>query len=191
MGSWRLRTKCLSSVLAALVCVSAGVAEAEPAPHKPTVISGSGVSSSGAFTASAAGAEFELPSRAHLRLSPNTTLRIFPVPQALQLTPGPKTMTWSFALQGGRVDVELPKTGRTAVLASMGRLSAVVTSGHVATLVTGDEAIVANTEGEVRTLLDEHWQTLRRAVRWLPGPSPPRPEKTVAHAVSSTCGYAE
>ena len=112
------------------------------------------------YTASAAGAVIELPSRAQLRVAPNASLRVFPLPQLLALTSGPRTWTWSFALQSGRVDVELPKTGRNAVLATMGKLSAIVTAGHCAFRVDGGEATVANQEGEVRSLLADHWQTV-------------------------------
>jgi hypothetical protein len=102
----------------------------------------------------------ELPTRVLLHIAPNASLRVFPVPQILQLTPGPRTVTWSFALMSGRVDIEMPKAGRSAVLGSMGKLSAVVTSGRVALLAGNDEATVANVEGEVKTLLSDHWQTL-------------------------------
>ena len=149
------------TLLAAAVWVSGGSAQAEPAPRKPTVVSGTATSAAGVLTASAAGADIELPSRAHLRLSPNAVLRVFPVPQALQLATGPKTTTWSFALQSGRVDIEQPRSGRSAVLASIGKLSAVVTSGHVAVLADHDEATVVNIESEARTLLSEHWQALQ------------------------------
>ena len=114
----------------------------------------------GILTASAAGAVIELPSRAQLRIAPHSAVRVFPLPQLLALTPGARTWTWSFALQSGRVDVELPKTGRNAVLASMGKLSAIVTAGQAAFRVDGGETTTANIEGEVKTLLNEHWQTI-------------------------------
>jgi hypothetical protein len=147
-------------VLAALVCVSGGSALAESAPRKPTVVSGGGNTSGGVFTASVSGAVVELPSRAKLLVSPNASLRIFPLPQLLALTPGARTWTWSVALQSGRVDVELPKTGRNAVLATMGKLSAIVTAGHAAFRVDSNDATACNQEGEVRTLLNEHWQNV-------------------------------
>lgn len=143
-----------------MVSVSAGSAAAEPAPRKPVVISGSASNAAGMFTAAATGAVVELPSRAHLRMAPGAQLRIFALPQLLALTPGPRTWTWSVALQSGRVDVELPKTGRNAVLVSMGKLSSVVTAGHSAYRMDGVEAIAANIEGETRTLLNDHWQTV-------------------------------
>ncbi|HTA91358.1 MAG TPA: hypothetical protein VK745_17355 [Polyangiaceae bacterium] len=159
MGLSRFRAGTRASLLGVAVCVSSAVSWAESAPRTPTVVSGSGVNESGLYTASGDGAVFELPSRARLTLAPHTTLRVFPVPQALQLAPGAKTTTWSFALQSGRVDVELAKNGHSAVLASVGKLSAVVTAGHVAILADGD-VTVANVEGEVRTLLADHWQTV-------------------------------
>ena len=82
-------------------------------------MSGSASITDGLYTASAEGAVIELPSRARLRVGPNGTLRVFPLPQLLALTPGARTWTWSFALQSGRVDVELPRVGRNAVLASI------------------------------------------------------------------------
>ncbi|MEO7036184.1 MAG: hypothetical protein ABI548_19750 [Polyangiaceae bacterium] len=124
------------------------------------MVSGNGTTSGGEFTASPAGAVFELPSRARLSIAPNSSLRIFPLPQLLALTPGARTWTWSFALQSGRVDVELPKTGRNAVLAQMGKLTAIATAGHTAFRVESNEAIAANMEGELRTLLNDHWQTV-------------------------------
>jgi hypothetical protein len=114
----------------------------------------------GVFTASADGAVFELPSRSRLVVAPNASLRIFPLPQLLALSPGARTWTWSFSLQSGRVDVELPSTGRTAVLTQMGKLSAIVTLGHAAFRVEGNEATAVNLEGDVRTLLGDHWQNV-------------------------------
>ncbi len=147
-------------MLAALVCVSGVSANAESAPRKPTVVSGAGNTSDGLFTASVSGAVVELPSRSKLLVSPNASLRIFPLPQLLALSPGPRTWTWSFALQSGRVDVELPKTGRNAVLATIGKLSAIVTTGHAAFRADSNDATVSNQEGEVRTLLNGHWQNV-------------------------------
>ncbi len=150
----------MACVLGALVCAAGTSARAESAPRKPVVVSGSASNVGGVLSTSAAGAVIELPSRAHLRVAPNSSLRVFPVPQLLALTPGARTWTWSFALQSGRVDVELPKAGRNAVLASMGKLSVIVTAGHAAFRVDGGEATSANVEGEVRSLLNDHWQTI-------------------------------
>ena len=160
MGPSRRRVSYAVCVLSASLCAAGGTAQAEPAPRKPVVISGAATSSGGVYTASAAGAVIELPSRAHLRVGPNASLRVFPLPQLLGLTPGPRTWTWSFALQSGRVDVELPKAGRNAVLATMGKLSAIVTAGHCAFRVEAGEATTANIEGEERTMLNDHWQTI-------------------------------
>ena len=126
----------------------------------PKVISGSGSTHSGLFTASAAGAVFEFPSHARIRVAPNATVRISPVSQGLGLVPGPLTTTWSFALHEGRADIEMPSEGKTAVLVGFGKLSVIVTKGHVACLVHHNEFSVANIEGEVQTLLAEHWQTV-------------------------------
>jgi len=156
----RIRVSSVACVLGVLVCAAGSNAWAESGPRKPVVISGSASNMGGLLTTSAAGAVIELPSRARLRVGPNASLRVFPLPQLLALTPGARTWTWSFALQSGRVDVELPKAGRNAVLASMGKLSAIVTGGHAAFRVEGNEATTANIEGEVRSLLNEHWQTI-------------------------------
>ncbi|MEI9935906.1 MAG: hypothetical protein WDO69_01650 [Pseudomonadota bacterium] len=160
MGPTRVRVSYVACVLGALVCATGTSARAESTPRKPVVVSGSATNVGGMLTTSAAGAVIELPSRAHLRVAPNSSLRVFPLPQLLALTPGARTWTWSFALQSGRVDVELPKAGRNAVLASMGKLSAIVTAGHAAFRVDGGEATSANVEGEVRSLLNDHWQTI-------------------------------
>jgi len=146
--------------LGALVCASGTEAQADSAPRKPVVVSGSATNSAGLFSTNAEGAVIELPSRARLRVAPNSSLRVFPLPQLLALGPRARTWTWSFALQNGRVDVELPKTGRNAVLTSMGKLSAIVTAGHAAFRVDGGEANAVNVEGDVRTLLNDHWQTV-------------------------------
>lgn len=142
------------------MCVTASNALAQSGPRKPTVVSGSVSNTGGLLTSSEAGAVIELPSRAHLRLAPHSTVRVFPLPQLLGLKPGSRTWTWSFALQSGRVDVELPKTGHDAVLASMGKLSAIVTAGKAAFRMEGGETTTANIDGEVRSLLDDHWQTI-------------------------------
>ena len=160
MGRSRFRIDLAACVLGALVCASGATAQAESGPRKPVVVSGEAQNNQGLYTTSATGAVIELPSRAHLRVAPNSSLRVFPVPQLLGLTPGPRTWTWSFALQSGRVDVELPKTGRNAVLANLGKLSAIVTGGHAALRVEDGEATASNQEGELRTLLNDHWQTV-------------------------------
>ena len=181
-------------MLAALVgasgvtaATSAGAASAnaktDAAPRKPTVVSGNGVTSGGVFTASAAGAVFELPSRARLLIAPNSSLRIFPLPQLLALNPGARTWTWSFALQSGRVDVELPKTGRNAVLAQMGKLTAIATAGRTAFRVDSNEAIASNMDGELRTLLNDHWQTV--PLGWLSDLSKDDPNATAKAGLAS------
>ena len=60
----------------------------------------------------------------------------------------------------GRVDVEMPSAKRNAVLAGIGKLNAIVTAGRVALLASNDEATVANVDGEIRTMLSDHWQTV-------------------------------
>ncbi len=176
-------------MLAALVGASVATAataattRTDAAPRKPTVVSGNGVTSGGVFTASAAGAVFELPSRARLTIAPNSSLRIFPLPQLLALSPGSRTWTWSFALQSGRVDVELPKTGRNAVLAQMGKLTAIATAGRTAFRVDSNEAIASNMEGELRTLLNDHWQTV--PLGWLADLSKEDPNATAKAGLAS------
>jgi hypothetical protein len=150
----------VACVLGALVCTTGTSARAESTARKPVVVSGNATNVGGMLTTSTEGAVIELPSRARLRVGPNSSLRVFSVPQLLALTPGSRTWTWSFALQSGRVDVDMPKAGRNAVLATMGKLSAIVTAGHVAFRVDVGEATVANIEGQARGLLNEHWQTI-------------------------------
>jgi len=75
MGPARLRVRAAASLLAVATCVLGGVSQADSAAHKPSVISGSGTNLGGLFTASSAGAVFELPTRARLALAPHTTLR--------------------------------------------------------------------------------------------------------------------
>jgi hypothetical protein len=153
----------------------------DPAPRKPTVVSGGGRTMGGLFKASDAGAVIELPSRSRLVVAPSAELRIFPLPQLLALSPGPRTWTWSFSLQSGRVDVELPSSGRAAVLTQMGRLSAIATSGHVAYRVDGNEATTVNLEGDVRTLLAGHWQNV--PLGWLATLSKDDPNATAKQGI--------
>ncbi len=133
---------------------------AQAGPTKSGVVAGSGTTAGGVFSAGVNGADYVLPSQAKLRLAPGAQVRLFPVPQSLQLAPGAKTTTWSFALIQGRVDVTVPRKPRSAVLASIGKLSAIVTSGQASVIASPDSSTVANGDGEVRTLLNEHWQTL-------------------------------
>ncbi len=149
-------------MLGALVCASgAATAQAQSGPRKPALVSGAAQNTQGLYTTGASEAVVELPSRARLRIAPNSAVRVFGVAQLLALTPGPRTWTWSLALQSGRVDVELPKAGRNAVLASMtSKFSAFVTAGHAAFRVEDGEATVVNQEGEMRTLLNDHFQTV-------------------------------
>jgi hypothetical protein len=123
-------------------------------------MAGSGTSAGGVFTAGQNGAEYQLPSQARLLLAPGAAVRVFPVPQQLQLSPGAKTTTYSFALLHGRVDVTVPAKPKSAVLCSIGKLSAVVGAGQATLLSHGDKSTVASVEGDVRTLLNDRWQTL-------------------------------
>ena len=160
MGQAMLQGRYVACMLGALVCALGVTEQAYGGPRKPVLVSGHAQVVQGLYTTADAGAVIELPSRAQLRLAPNSAVRLFPTPQLLALNPGPRTWTWSFALQNGRVDVDLPKTGRNAVLATMGKLSAIVTAGQAALRVENGEATTANQEGEVRTLLNDHWQTV-------------------------------
>jgi hypothetical protein len=148
----------LTGLTLALLCAtSTGPAQAAP---KTGVVAGSGSSTGGVFTAGPNGAEYQLPSLARLSLTPGASVRVFPVPQQLQLTPGAKTNTYSFALLRGRVNVSVPAKPKSAVLCSMGKLSAVIGAGQATLLATGEDATVASIAGDVRTLLNERWQTL-------------------------------
>ena len=95
-----------------------------------------------------------------IRLAPGAAVRVFPVAQQLQLQPGAKTTTYSFALLSGRVDVSVPSKPKSAVLCSIGKLSTVVGSGQATLLARGEVTTVVSVEGDVRTLLDDRWQTL-------------------------------
>ena len=149
----------LTGLSLALACAVV-VGPAHAAAPKTGVVAGSGKTAGGVFTAGDHGAEYQLPSLARLSLAPGAQVRLFPVPQQLQLTPGAKTNTYSFALVHGRVDVTVPARPKSAVLCSMGKLSAVIGSGRATLLTRDDGATVASVEGDVRTLLGEHWQTL-------------------------------
>jgi hypothetical protein len=140
-------------------CAYGSIAKADPAPRGVRMVSGAGTNTGGRFAASASGAVFELPSRAKVHVFPNAVVRLFPVPQELLLTSGRAT-TWSLTVTSGRVDVEMPSSKHTAVLATMGKLNAAVTKGHAVMIVTRDEATVANLEGEVKTLLSNQWQAV-------------------------------
>ncbi len=130
---------------------------------KTGVVAGSGTSAGGVFTAGADGAEYQLPSQARLVLAPGAAVRVFPKSQPLQLGPGAKTTTYSFGLVRGRVDVTVPAKPNSAVLCSVGKISAVVSAGQATVLVHGDDATVASVRGDVRTLAGDHWQTLAPA----------------------------
>lgn len=162
MGPVRLRFGYVACVLGALVCASTASVRAEGGPRRTVVVSGNPQIVQGLYTTTASGAVVELPNRARLHLAPNSAVRLFPLAQLLALSPGPRTWTWSLALQSGRVDVELPKAGRNAVLATLGKLSAVVTAGDAALRMQDGEATTVNQEGDVRTLLNDHWQTVPR-----------------------------
>lgn len=127
---------------------------------KTGVVAGSGTKAGGVFTAGPHGAELQLPSQARLLLAPGAAVRVFPVAQPLQLSPGVKTATYSFALLQGRVDVTVPAKPRSAVLCSIGKLSALVGTGQAALFTREGKSTVSSIAGDVRTLLNDHWQTL-------------------------------
>jgi hypothetical protein len=157
----RLHTRLasLTSLTLALLCAVSSN-DARAATPKAGVVAGSGTSAGGVFTAGPNGAEYQLPSQARLLLAPGAAVRVFPVPQQLQLSPGAKTTTYSFALVGGRVDVTVPAKPKSAVLCSIGKLSAVVGTGQATLLSHGDKSTVASVDGDVRTLQNDRWQTL-------------------------------
>lgn len=144
------------------LCATSALApcSAEAAGPKTGVVAGSGTNVGGLFTAGPDGAEYVLPSLARLKVAPGTMLRVFPKSQQLQLAPGSKTTTYSFALMRGRVDVTVPSKPKSAVLCSAGKVSAVVSAGQAVIVAHGDESTIASLEGDVRTLAAEHWQTL-------------------------------
>ncbi len=149
----------LACVMAGAICVlSAG--EPQAAPLVPTVVHGAGSTSGGLFTAGPDGAEWLLPSQTTLRLSPHGVMRVFARPQSLELEPGPKTPTWSVALSRGRLDVQVPAKPRSALLASIDRVSAVVTSGSATVLAEPGVVSVANSGGAVRTYIEGRWTTV-------------------------------
>jgi len=133
---------------------------AEAAGPKTGVVAGSVTNIGGLLTAGSDGAEYQLLSLARLSLAPGAVVRVFPRSQPLQLAPGSKTTTYSFSLLHGRVDITVPAKPKTAVLCSLGKVSAVVGSGQATVLMRGDESTVASVEGDVRTLAQDHWQTL-------------------------------
>jgi hypothetical protein len=143
-----------------LACMCALVPSAYAATPKTGVLAGSGTTTGGVFTAGPNGAEYQLPSQARLTLAAGSAIRLFPVPQQLQLTPGAKTTTYSFALIDGRVDVAVPVKPRSAVLCSIDKLSVVVGGGNATIVTRGDATTVAGHAGDVRTLLADRWQTL-------------------------------
>jgi hypothetical protein len=148
------------SILAALVSLNVHSVSAAPRAVKVDVVAGAGSENYGVFTAGAAGATIRLINRAELRLDPHSAVRLFPVPQKLQLSGNTKVSTWSVALVSGRVDAKLPPRTQTALLVSVGDLSVITTGGEFALLTKNQETIIASREGEVRTLLKSRWQDL-------------------------------
>jgi hypothetical protein len=150
----------LAACFAVWAACAVAPSSALAAGPKTGVVAGSGSTSGGVFTAGAQGADYLLPSQAKLTLAPGASVRLFPVPQQLQLAPGSKTTTYSFALIHGRVDVAVPSRPKSAVLCSLGKSSAVIGVGRAALLTRSDDFTVASLEGDVRTLVADHWQTL-------------------------------
>ena len=130
------------------------------AAPKTGVLAGSGTSAGGVFTAGPNGAEYQLPGSARLSLGPGAAVRVFPKYQELQLNPGAKTTTYSLALIQGRIDVMVPAKPKSALLCSMGKVSAAVRAGQATIVAHGERVTVASIEGDVRTLAAERWQTL-------------------------------
>ncbi len=149
-------------VLGLLCCAVCALSPstASAAAPKTGVVAGSGASSGGVFTAGPDGAEYVLPSQARLSLAPGSAVHLFPKPQQLQLAPGSKTTTYSFSLVRGRVDVAVPAKPKSAVLCSIGKVSAVIGTGKATLLLHGETSTVASTDGDVRTLVSDRWTTL-------------------------------
>lgn len=166
-----------------LLCAACALAPsaAQAAAPKTGVVAGSGTSAGGVFTAGPGGAEYQLPSSARLKLAPDAAVRVFPKSQELQLTPGSKTTTYSFALVRGRVDVVVPTKPKSAVLCSIGKVSAVIGAGQAIIIGKGDTSTLANVSGDVRALVGERWQTLAPGtLSHYSGERASEPERTVA-----------
>jgi hypothetical protein len=58
------------------------------------------------------------------------------------------------------VDITVPAQPKSAVLCSLGKVSAVVGRGQATVALHGNAATVASVEGDVRTRAQDHWQTL-------------------------------
>jgi hypothetical protein len=159
----QLRSKALFAASFAVCAACTLLPSSAPAAPKTGVVAGSGTSTGGVFTAGPNGAEYVLPSQARLSLRAGASVHLFPRSQELQLAPGSKTTTYSFSLVRGRVDVTVPAKPKSAILCSIGKVSAVVSAGSAGLLLQGDQATVAAVEGDVRTLASEHWQTLAPA----------------------------
>jgi hypothetical protein len=143
----------------ALALMCAPVASAAPATSLK-VLTGSGTTNSGQFTAGPAGAELRLPSGTTLRLSPDAALRAFGRPQQLELDHGGKTETWSLSLLRGRLDLDVPVKPRSALLVSTDKGSVIVTSGKATLISAPGELYVVNAGGQVRTYIQSHFTNL-------------------------------
>jgi hypothetical protein len=162
MAKLRAEFGSLSLLGTGLLCAFGALSPstADAAGPKTGVVAGSTSNAAGVLTAGPDGAEYVLPSLARLTLAPGAQVRVFPKPQQLQLAPGAKTSTYSFALLSGKVEITVPAKPRSAVLGSIGKISAVIGAGQATVLSRGDQAIVAASSGDVRTLLADHWQTI-------------------------------
>lgn len=158
----RLSVVARAVAFVSLVATSFATSVLAAPPPIPTVVEGSGNSASGLYTAGSDGAVWALPSGAALRLTANTVVRIFPRPQSLELGGGGTTPTWSLALLQGRVDVGVPAKPRNAVLVSVDKVSAVVTTGDVGVLANDKTVLVANANGKVRTFINNRWATVEK-----------------------------
>jgi hypothetical protein len=123
--------------------------EAKPAAdlRKPTLIAGETQRIAGVLKVGNDGAEWALPGGSRLTAGPGTELRVLGVPQPVVL--GGKTVPgYTVLVRSGLVKARVPSTGKSAIVFSGPRKTAVLITSGETSLVAGKHLAVANAEGD-------------------------------------------
>jgi hypothetical protein len=129
---------------------SAAAPETKPAadPKKPTLIAGETQRIAGVLKVGGDGAEWALPGGSRLTAGPGTELRVLGVPQPVVLGGGKTVPGYTVLVRSGLVKARVPSTGKSAVVFSAPRKTAVLITSGETSLVAGEHLAVANAEGD-------------------------------------------
>jgi hypothetical protein len=135
--------------LATIAGSPAAAPETKPVadPKKPMLVAGEAQRIAGLLKVGGDGAEWALPGGSRLSAGPGAELRVLGVPQPVVLN-GKTVPGYTVLIRSGLVKAHVPPTGKSAIVFSAPRKTAVLVTRGETSLVAGEHLAVANAEGD-------------------------------------------